>query len=235
MCKVWWMLQTPRVPPALPMHSAAPAVLLQVPLGPALPCWNQGSLHGKWRRTTLITWICGGHSDGLFPGAAGPQHQAASVSAEQIFVQSPHVILYFINLPEQVSVRPMNTAAGFGWHRFCFFSAVLEAYSLQSSFCCSPTLQTAAHCEIPLRHLIPDRAFSLTDLRRLSAPKNPCRGLWSCWPAQEWGMVRCLLGEETPWLSRKQTQESPRNLFMGRNKGNLSCSSEKTSPLAWLK
>lgn len=38
------MLPTPRVPPALPMHSAAPAVLLQVPLVPAPSWWSQGSL-----------------------------------------------------------------------------------------------------------------------------------------------------------------------------------------------
>lgn len=67
-----------------------------------------------------------------------------------------------------------------------------------------------------VRHLIPGRAFSLTDLSGLSAPKIPCRGPWSCWPAQEWGTVRCVLGEETLWLSRKQTQESSCNLFIGR-------------------
>lgn len=130
----------------------------------------------------------------------------------------------------------MNIATRFSWHRFCIF------------FCCIGGLFPAMllllfTCPGDSSSLwktlwgipdIPDRAFPLSDLRGLSAPKIPCRGPWSCWPAQEWGTVKCVLGEETAWLSRKQTQESPCNLFIGRSKGNLLCSSKQTSPLAWV-
>lgn len=87
MCKVWWMLPNTSCSPC------SPQVPLHQPGGIRAHC------SGKWRRTPLITSIYGGHSDGLLPRASAP------AASEQILVQSPGVMLYFINLPEQIFAR----------------------------------------------------------------------------------------------------------------------------------
>lgn len=166
-------------------------------------------------------------------GAAGTQHLAESglsASSELIFAPLPHAILYFIkcsHLPMQVFIRPVNIATGFSWHRFCLFFVLYRRPIL----CTAPFIvhlpwrqQLAVKYISQASHA--NRAFSLTDLRWLSVSKIPCRGPWTSWPDQEESVMRCALGEATPWLWRKQIQESSCNLFIERSKGNLSWSSK---------
>lgn len=169
---------------------------------------------------------------GFSSGAARTQHLAESglsVSSELIFVQFPQAILYFINVP----ICQCKYSSGRRALRLvsadtdsASFCAILEAYSLQCSFHCSSTLETAARCETYLLSIsMWTEPFLLQTRDSCQYPKFHIKAL-------EWGggtrreaWLRCALGEETPCLSRKQNQESSCNLFIESSKGNLSCSS----------
>lgn len=144
-------------------------------------------------------------------GAGGTQHLAESglsVSSELIFVQFPYAILHFINVPmcqsEYSSGRWTLWLASADTDS-AFSCAILETYSLQCSFHCSPTLETAAFCEIHLAGIsVWTEPFLLQTWHGYQHPKFPAKG--HEWADESRGKAwcRCALGEETPRLSRKQ-------------------------------
>lgn len=111
----------------------------------------------------------------------GPQHQAASVSAEQTLVQSPGVMLYFINPPEQVFVSELCN-----WFQLphllfsCCTGGLFPAMLLLLW-----NISQAPHPRHSLFSYRPERAISTQN-----SLQRPLKLL----PAQEWGTVSCVLG-----------------------------------------
>lgn len=148
---------------------------------------------------------------GSSSGAAGTQHLAESglsASSELTFVQFPHAMLHFIHVPMcqcKYSSGRWTLWLASADTDSAFSCAILEICSLQCSFHCSSTLETAAFCEIYLASiLVWTEPFLLQTWDDYQYPKFPAK-------AHEWAgetrgkaWCRCALEEETPWLSRKQ-------------------------------
>lgn len=186
MWNVWRLLTNTLCSPLLsPQHSAASCYAAA---GPTCDCTILvkarvcSSPKRSW--TTLVTSICGGHSNGLFirscrDSAPRRIRPFSEFRVNLCAVPSCNTVLYKrSHQPMQVFISPMNIATGFSWHRFCLFCAILETYSLQRSFHCSPTLETAAHCEIYLPAIsLQTEPFLLQTRDGYHYPKFPAEAL----------------------------------------------------------